>query len=140
MEPVRKRRVAGKELFDATESMDIRVTRRDLKKAKTKDPMSCALAQGCLHDKHVLSARIGVKIALIEMDDRVIRFSVTPEDAKKIRAFDNANYFQPGTYTLHPPITKLGVHTRGHGRKGNGVRGKNVYRQAPLRHVQRVSV
>ncbi len=132
------KRLNGKNIVDATEPLAIRVTRKDVNVAKAKSPTTCALAKGCLHDSKVLSARIGVKVALIELDGEIKRYGVLPEDARKIRAFDNAHYFQPGTYTLVPPKTKLGVHTRGHGRKGDGKPHKDVYRQAPLRHIQRV--
>ncbi len=134
----RKTTLNGKEIVDATEPLTISVTKRDLKKARQRNPMCCALAQGCAHLDGVVSSRIGTKIALIELEDKVQRYAVQPEDTEKIRAFDNANYFQAGTYTLVPPEKKLGVHTVGHHKKyKSGPSEKRVSQQPPLRHVHR---
>ncbi len=138
---MRSRKLNGKPIVDAAQGMIVRVTKRDVGKAVQKCPNMCAIANGCMHHSDVISARIGGKVALIELKDKVVRYSIKGEDQKKIRAFDAAKYFQSGTYELVVPKIPLGERTRNHSKKkrGPGVEWKDVYRAKPMRHAQRVT-
>lgn len=133
------RSLAGKPIMDAKAPMKVKVTRRDINKAKKASPMSCALAKGLTRDEHIVSVRVGVKVALVEFKDRVVRFELKPQDTEKIRAFDYARYFEPGIVELMPPKKKLGIHTINHRKKPSGPNsGIHVTRRKPMRHVWRV--
>ena len=124
---------------DAKAPLSITVTRRDVDRAVRKDATSCALANGALHCREVISARIGAEIALIEFKDKVIRYGIKREDQKKIRAFDAANYFQPDTYQLVPPRVPLSEKAKQYKakpRKGNK-NWQSVYKSKPVRTVYR---
>ncbi len=129
----------GKTIVDATSPLNLRVTTRDVSKATQKNPMTCAVAQGMLHDKAILSVRVGARIVLVEHKDRVVRYSLTKEDQKKVAAFDAADYFQPGPMQLVTPKYPLGHKTNQHhgSKKKSGAR-KSVYHAIPMRHAHRV--
>lgn len=142
MKKYKQSKCNGKPLSDATEPMTIMVTARDADRGEKKNPMTCALARGAMHDKHIVAAYIGVKTAVIEFKHSATRFDISKEDVKKIHAFDHAGYFQPGACTLVPPKKKLGIHTVGHRKKskriGNSAESKYpVHRRSPVRHLQR---
>lgn len=133
-----------KPISDATEPFRVKITSRDVKKGSKTNPMSCALARGMTRSDKIVSVRIGAEVALIEYKKEVKRYNLKREDTKKIRAFDNSGYFQPGEYELVPPKKKLGVHTIGHKKKKrksssgpSGPSGVSVARRPPQRHVWR---
>lgn len=134
-----------KPISDAVSPLVFSVTRRDVNKGKTQDPMSCAIAQGLNCKKDVVSVRIGQRVALVEYKDRVVRYEIDKEDTRKIAAFDAARYFQPGQYTLKIPTKKiLGVHTVNHRKKtksraGQNTGGTHASRRKPIRHAWRVA-
>ncbi len=137
---MKRAKLNGKPIIDATGPMTIKVTRRDVGKAKQGDPTMCALANGALHDQEVISSRIGASVALIEYKKKVVRFSIKPEDQKKIKAFDKANYFQADTYELVPPKVPIGSGTKNHKAKPRVGKKewKSVHKMAGTRHAQRV--
>lgn len=139
---MRVRSINKKPIADATEVLTFSVTRKDVNNGKSKDPMSCAIAQGLNGKKDVISVRIGQRVALVEYRDRVVRYGIRSEDTRKIAAFDAARYFQPGSYMLEIPKKKLSIHTVNHKRKsyrGDSTRGEHVSRRKPTRHAWRVT-
>lgn len=134
------RSLAGKPISDAKIPIDIYVSKKDGAKGKKRNPMSCAIARSMLNKEHVVSVRIGAKIALVEYKDRVIRYGLDNDDSDKIRLFDRTKYFKPGRVHLIPPKTKLGVDTVKHQKKKNAHSGPSggVKRRPALRHVWRV--
>lgn len=129
----------GKPVLNAEKPFTIRVSARDIKTADKKAPTTCALARGAMHESRVISSRIGQRIALIEFRDRVERYKITPEDSKRIMAFDRAGYFQPGEYTLTPPSDVPHAHpkkSKKHYKKHSGPSG-GVVRKKPIRHMMR---
>jgi hypothetical protein len=131
--------LGGKPIRDAKTSFKVRVTKRDVNKAKQARSMSCAIAKGASRTANIVSVRIGVKVALIEFKDHVERYEIQKGDTERIRAFDYAKYFQPGTIELMPPTRRLGIHTVNHKKKPNpsGPSGLHVKRRTPLRHMWR---
>lgn len=130
------RSIGGKPIRDASEPLTIHVTRKNVRDAKKRAPMTCAIARGLTKDSHVVSVRVGLRIALVEFKKEVVRYGLKPDDSQKIRAFDIAGYFKPDHYTLVPPKIKLGIKTRDH--RNHGKRGQHVSRKTPMRHVWRV--
>lgn len=98
----------GKPIVDSTEDLTLSIAKRHINAAQQSHPGECAIAQCLLKYKGVVDVRIGTGIALVEYKDKVIRYQIDKEDAKKITAFDHANYFQPGTIMFHPPGKKIG--------------------------------
>lgn len=121
---------------DATETLTFRVTRRDVSRSQTKEVMACALVMGCVKVKGVLSVKVGPFVAYVERRTFWERYAITPETRRKITAFDQTGYFEPGEYTFYPPSIKLGLATKNRNRKvTSGSRGPNVFRREPIRHI-----
>jgi hypothetical protein len=122
--------------IDATETMEIRVMRRDIDSAIPRCVTDCAMAQRIKRIKGVEGVRVGAGIVLVEKKDEILRFELLPEDKKKIHDFDKAGYFRPDTYVLQPPKTKLGARkgTKPGSNKREG-KARNVLREPPLRHL-----
>ncbi len=92
----------GKEVHDAKLPLKMSVRPHDIKSAKRKDPLACAIARCAIRDKHVISARIGQKFALIEYSSHFERYKVNHPASKAIREFDKSGTFIEGEYHLLP--------------------------------------
>lgn len=141
---MRLNKINGKAVKDATEPLTFRVTPCDARKGTRADPMSCALARGLTKHGHAVSCRIGKFVAIVEFKNEVKRYEIAHEDRRKIDAFDNAHYFQPGTYTLKPPaswlrqeVMRKAAATR-NGTSSRARSGKHVSRKQPMRHALRI--
>lgn len=128
-----------KPIVDAKKPLTINVMRKDINKADQCNPQACAVAQSLKRIKGVKEVRVGSRIVLVEKSKEVTRYSLTPEESRKIRCFDNAGYFEPDTYLLTKPHIKLGAR-RGTKCSGSNIRkgkAKSVYNAPPLRHALR---
>lgn len=132
--------VNGKRIIDATGPMTIEVKKCDIKRARRADPMTCAIARGALNGDKIHSVRIGTRVALVEMKDVALRYSIKPEDTEKIHAFDYAGQFSPGKYTLMPPKIPIEKKRKQYKKKKSGPAGVHIERRPPMRHMNRAKV
>lgn len=92
----------GKDVIDAKLPLKMSVRPHDIKSAKRRDPLSCAIARCAIRDKHVISARIGQKYALIEYSSHFERYVVNSQASRAIKEFDKSGTFIEGEYHLLP--------------------------------------
>jgi hypothetical protein len=92
----------GKPIREAKYPLQITVGADDVKNAKRKNPEQCAIARSVMHDKHVLSARIGRKFALVEYDSHFERYHIPKSTQEGVKEFDGKGTFIAGTYKLAP--------------------------------------
>lgn len=123
-----------KPIFNATEPLTVRVTNTDISNAKKRHPMVCALARGLTRGPEIISVRVGRKIALVEYEDRVVRYAIPDDEADRVKAFDITGTFAAGEYRLDVPKVRVRTKER---RRRSGPSGKTVSRRAPLRHAWR---
>ncbi len=111
----------GKKVIDAHLPITMTVKEDDVKGAKRKDPAQCAIARCAIRDKHVISARIGQRIALIEYGSHFERYKVSRGASNAIREFDKNGTFADGQYYLIPIPKSLSLTGKAHslGRGGN---------------------
>ena len=93
-------KIAGIPVVDANKNVIIKITARDVRDGKTKDPGSCAAARACMRDMGASQARVHLGRTYLKVDKKWIRFE-TPEALRsEIISFDRGHDFQAGTYTL----------------------------------------
>jgi len=113
----------GKQIYDSDYPLKIHVRAGDIETARRKDPAACALARCVIRDKHVMSARIGAKFALIEYQSHYERYSVVPI-AKAISVFDKHGVFIAGK-------------DKNKRRRTSGRSGRALIKQRPTRSIYR---
>lgn len=116
---VRKYAPSVRHVEDATEDLDIEVTKRDL--GKRKDHNGCVLAEACKRQEKATTAIISRSAAYIVKGDTATRYLVTPTISREIVSFDRGAGFETGDYTLKRPCDsrRLGNYTPGRD-MGNG--------------------
>ena len=122
----------GKPIVDADKPLKINVMRKDIQKADPCDPCNCAVAQSLKRIPNVMNVRVGSTVVLVEKPRKVFRYKLSAEETRRIRAFDNAGYFQPGSYELKPPSRKLGGRKDGSGSNVREGKAKTVYNATPI--------
>ncbi len=130
----------GKRIMEAKLPMHLSVRENDVKNAKRGNPQLCVLARAAMHDKHVLSARIGKQYALIEFKSHFQRYRIDTVSKKMVQDFDETGIFIQGDYNLGPVPTyaKLtGVkHSKVSGKSGIHLKSRrtvrNIYRAAEV--------
>ncbi len=106
----------GKKVIDAHLPITMTVKEDDIRGAKRKDPAACAIARCAIRDKHVISARIGQRIALIEYSSHFERYAVSKGASNAIREFDKNGTFSDGQYYLKPIPQSLKLTGKAHSR------------------------
>ena len=111
-------------IVDARIGITIKVTEKDNKKARKKDPNNCALATACI-DSHIAdSAIIGISSYYLIKGNKAVRYKTTESVSREITSFDRHHDFQPGIYGLSPvsKSCRLGAHRLDHTGPKNQVR------------------
>ncbi len=112
-------------VVDATEDIDIKVTKVDTSSKAVRNHRECALAHACKRAMAADGAIINVTSAYVIKGDIATRYSLPESISREIVSFDREAGFEPGDYHLHtpPPSGKLGNPKRTGSRtyaKGNG--------------------
>lgn len=105
-------KINGTPVIDATKSILIHISQRDVNTSKTKDPASCAAAKCCMRTiTQCEGARIHVGRAYLKMGGKWVRYLTSPALRTEIVAFDRGADFMPGVYSLSaiPPSMKVGT-------------------------------
>lgn len=115
---------------DATRSLNIEVSPRDIKSSTARNHKVCAFAAACKRAKHLDGAIIAVKIAYMIKDGKATRYSIPESLSREIVAFDRNGAFSAGGYRLDKPKRKLGDPTA-RGSENRKSKGRKVkYRHA----------
>ncbi len=123
----------GKKVIDAHLPITMTVKEDDIRGAKRKDPAACAIARCVIRDKHVISARIGQRIALIEYSSHYERYAVSKGASSAIREFDKNGTFADGQYYLIPISKCLKQTGKAHSPVGGN--GNSVIKKRATRNI-----
>jgi hypothetical protein len=119
-------------VVDATEPLNIEVTKRDNQNSAVKNHKKCALAVACERKKDVDGVIISIATAYLIKGNQAIRYKVPPSVSREIVSFDRKAGFEEGFYKLNAPTVhdRLGYSTtpRNHAETGRG-------RKIKRRHV-----
>ncbi len=128
-------KINGLKVVDAVRPLRITVSAADTKKAKKKDPTSCAVALTCVREiKGCTEARVHLGRTYIRTADRYTRYKTPTSIRTELIAFDRGAGFEPGEYTLAPcpPTAQLGC---GYGGERSRNKPKNQQKKRPAGHV-----
>ena len=125
----------GKKVIDAHLTLRLNVKPDDIRSAKRKDPASCAIARCAIRDKHVISARIGQRIALIEYSSHFERYKVNKPSSEAIRSFDKTGAFVEGEYDLVPIPKSLKSSGKAHSKPCGKTSGKGTIKRMATRNI-----
>lgn len=93
---------------DATRSITVTVTQRDLKGAKNKEHDHCALAVACQRQFHLTGAVISRSTAYLIKGAVATRYTVPPYVRQNIITFDKGGPFDLGPFQLWKPQHPMG--------------------------------
>lgn len=107
-------------VVDATEDIDIKVTRADTQTKAVRNHSECALAHACRRAMRADGAMINVTSAYVIKGNTATRYKLPESVSREIVSFDREAAFEPGDYHLHtpPPSAKLGTPSRSGARTG----------------------
>lgn len=96
--------INGKKVVDAKSRATIKITQRDVTEGDNKNPSGCAAAIAAKRLDDCISARVHIGRVYIEQKDRWVRYETPDSLRTEIISFDRGGIFDPGEYTLLPPI------------------------------------
>lgn len=116
-----------KKVIDATESIDVRVTKRDCDSASSKMPEECAMAKAV--KRHHSGAIISNATSYVIDGDVATRYKTPMSVTKEIVSFDRNHTFEPGDYSLRAPAPteRLGPRIRPQHTKNRNNKRRRVY-------------
>lgn len=93
--------INGLPIHDATKTIEIHITPRDILHAKRKQPASCAAAKCAVRTiDHVSDARIHLHCAYLLIGNTWRRYRTSLALRTELIAFDRGGKFMPGLYLL----------------------------------------
>jgi hypothetical protein len=107
--------IDGLPVTDATRSLELHITARDIAHADNKNPEDCVAARACRRQFHAKEARIHLGRTYIRLNDNNWIRLRTPKPLRdEIIAFDRGGKFEPGDFLLSPvvPADRLGNNKR----------------------------
>lgn len=117
----------GLKVIDATEPVNLEITKLDIKNAKKSDPANCAAAVAGKRTLHK-EVRVFLTRTYVKEKSHWVRY-VTPESvSREITSFDRGAAFEPGIYQMNRPskTAKLGAH-RGYSTARTGAKRRALY-------------
>ena len=93
-------KINGLPVFDAKETIVLRINKTDVKDGRVKDPHKCAAALACMRQLHVTDARVHVGRTYVRRKGHWDRYLTSPALRSEIVSFDRGGRFEPGEYTL----------------------------------------
>jgi hypothetical protein len=107
-------KIQGVEVEDASEKLEIAITKNDVRLGAKKNSDACAAARAVCRQYHCEAAKFHFSRAYIKRDGKWLRYSVPPALRNEILAFDRGGAFEPGEYTIAPvqPTVRLDAPSR----------------------------
>lgn len=125
--------IDGLPVIDATESVILRVTARDIRGASIKEPNQCAIARACRRVLHVKEARIHLsRMYLRTNDHNWVRYAVPKSARAEMIAFDRGGNIEPAEFKFDrvKPSDRLGKPNKSPrkstGKPGNPLRKPHI--------------
>lgn len=132
------KKLQGKRIVDAKHPLTIQVKEQDIRSSKRANPGECAIAKTMMRDKHVLSARVGTKYALIEFQSHFERYQINAAARRAVKDFDTNATFQVGEYQLLPVSNSNRLTGKGHAKTSGVSKNKTpLARRPPTRSIFR---
>lgn len=134
-----------KPIVDAKEPMALEVKAIDVIRASEKNSKCCAYARAAERQEGVQAAFFFRSTAYLELDDKIVRYTLPPSVQKEIVAFDRHKTMEPGLYQLSAPSparTKRGqakqnakrTKTQALVRGASGIRKRVIHRTENVRN------
>lgn len=126
---------------DATEPMEIEVTKTDAASKAVKSHKACAMAVACVRKFHLQDVIISRRVAYLIRRNVATRYMLPERITREVVAFDRGGAFAPGEYTLNPPVATSRLdhprqtQDRGSPHRGSGPRGRAHRLTADVRAV-----
>jgi len=134
-------------IVDATEPLVLDIRPLDTRYAQSRNPEACAVARALLRSLDgVIGVKIGAETALVHFGDRVVRYFISTETRKMVKAYDKADFFPSGVTAKllpPPPSRQLGARIgekKGGKHTGNGKPDIRSPKTPWLRHVGQASI
>jgi hypothetical protein len=91
-------------VLNASRKIVVRISARDIRTGKNKDPGSCAAARALIREvPNCVAARVHLGRTYLQREDKTWLRYRTPEALRtEIIAFDRGGRFEPGEYELRP--------------------------------------
>lgn len=93
---IRKHFPGVTKVVDAKESINVTVTKADVRAASRKDQTGCAMVKACLRRPGVDGAIIQISKSYIIKGDTAIRYTTSEAVAREITSFDRGASFEEG--------------------------------------------
>lgn len=104
---MRVREIDGKPVFDAKKPLILKVNANDVAKADPKEPADCAVARACRREMHAKEVRVHLGRVYVRMNEGNWTRYLTPKAMRQeIITFDRGGSFEPGEFTLSPPMSR----------------------------------
>jgi hypothetical protein len=122
---------------DAKHPLLVEVTKNDNKSAKVRDHKACAMAVACKRAEKADGVIVSVMTAYVIKGNTATRYRLPQSVSREVVSFDREAGFEPGEYTMSPPVPTsrlgsmrgTGVHT------GTGKKITRVHRTSRIRTV-----
>jgi hypothetical protein len=128
----KRARELGIPVQDAKRPLKIRLSSSDIQRGKKKNNKACAFACAATHVPGVTRAYIFRTAAILEYDNKMVRYMLSPAMRREVLAFDRGGTMEPGDYTLKHPTgghTKEAYEARSKKRPGRHQPGKGKIRR-----------
>lgn len=96
----RTRKINGLPVVDATDSVILKVSTKDIAVAKKKSQGECAAAIACVRQLHATEARVHLGRTYVRYNGKWKRYITSAALRDELVAFDRGGSFTPGPYTL----------------------------------------
>ena len=127
-------KIAGIPVVDASKRVTIRITPKDVRDGKTKDPGSCAAARACMRDTKASLARVHLGRTYLKIDKKWIRFQTPDALRSEIISFDRGHDFQAGEYVLRPMSPSNRMTGKAKGSATSKTKPANAKKKARIKH------
>lgn len=88
---------------DATDAIEIEVTKADAASKAVRNHQACAMAVACKRKFHLQDIIISRSVAYLIRRNVATRYILPEHVSREVVAFDRGGSFAPGTYTLNAP-------------------------------------
>jgi hypothetical protein len=98
--------INGKKVVNGQKPFTLRITVRDIRRSKSRDPGACAAAVALMREnKDIKSARVHVGRIFVEAPSAWVRYKTPKTLRDEIIAYDRGGRFVPGDHVV-VPLTK----------------------------------
>lgn len=118
-------------VVDATEPLDIEVSKTDVKNVNRRKHDKCVLAEVCRRGKDVDGVVVALKTVYIVKDRIATRYKQGESATREIISFDRSGVFEPGNYHLRPPAATERLGYDG----SNGKTRTKKFKRTGFRHM-----